>query len=104
MAAGRGVAAASGLLLLLAACEPGRQASEPPKRYQGDAVAAVSFQTSPTCGGATHEAGVSVEACAGGGWINAPNPCQWPGTDTYAQLLCHEVGHVNGWPANHPAN
>lgn len=29
-----------------------------------------------------------------------PNPCASPG-DPYADLLCHELAHANGWPATH---
>lgn len=96
------------LSLMLAACQPGRQASEPPARYQGAAFALAQFADTATvlrvCGGSAHEAGVMVEACVRNSVIIAPNPCQWPGSDTYAQLLCHEMGHVNGWPANHPTS
>lgn len=35
--------------------------------------------------------------------IVMPNPCQYP-EDDYARVLCHELGHVRGWPGNHPAN
>lgn len=28
--------------------------------------------------------------------IVMPNPCAFP-FDSYAVMLCHEVGHVNGW-------
>jgi hypothetical protein len=29
------------------------------------------------------------------------NPCDYP-DERYARHVCHELGHVNGWPANHP--
>lgn len=32
--------------------------------------------------------------------IIMPNPCQFP-EERFAQILCHEFGHVNGWPASH---
>src|SRR5690606_22609281 len=28
-----------------------------------------------------------------------PNPCLFP--DPYAQLVCHEMAHINGWGADH---
>lgn len=90
--------------LLLAGCEPGRQATEPPQRYQGDNVAVLTFSASAPadCAGGSREFGVTVEACTRGNLVTVPNPCAWPGSDPYAQLLCHELGHVNGWPSNHP--
>jgi antirestriction protein ArdC len=30
-----------------------------------------------------------------------PNPCAFPDSDAYAHLLCHELGHANGWPPTH---
>lgn len=26
-----------------------------------------------------------------------PNPCDWPLGEAYAELMCHELGHINGW-------
>lgn len=37
--------------------------------------------------------------CTVGSTIYVPNPCRW--RDPYATLLCHEMGHVNGWSAFH---
>lgn len=31
--------------------------------------------------------------------IIMPNPC--PERGDYAKLMCHEIGHANGWPADH---
>lgn len=31
--------------------------------------------------------------------VIVPNPCGWSGE--YAHILCHELGHVNGWPRLH---
>lgn len=36
--------------------------------------------------------------------IIAPNPCTFPEAadeNSYAHLMCHEFGHVNGWNADH---
>lgn len=45
--------------------------------------------------------GMKTDACESGGRIVAPNPCSYPETDLYARILCHEIGHANGWPAAH---
>jgi hypothetical protein len=39
-------------------------------------------------------------ACANEGWAIMPNPCAW--RDPYAKMMCHELGHANGWAAGHP--
>ena len=70
----------------------------PPVRYQGDAIAGVVFTTEAhvqrMCPQVRHAVGCTV-----GSAIYVPNPCRW--NDPYATLLCHELGHVNGWTANH---
>ena len=45
--------------------------------------------------------GIRTEACTTAAHLIMPNPCNFPDTDAYAHLLCHELGHVNGWPATH---
>jgi antirestriction protein ArdC len=30
-----------------------------------------------------------------------PDPCKFPATDNYARLMCHELGHLDGWPGSH---
>lgn len=44
------------------------------------------------------------EACSFGppNELYVPNPCKFDARDDYARLLCHEIGHLNGWPDNHP--
>jgi len=44
---------------------------------------------------------MKTDACETGGRIIAPNPCSFPDTDAYARILCHEIGHANGWPSTH---
>lgn len=44
--------------------------------------------------------GLTIQACAAGPFVFMPNPCEYEG-DAYADLLCHEQGHVNGWSGNH---
>ncbi|MGA1344154.1 MAG: hypothetical protein ACO33A_14160 [Hyphomonas sp.] len=41
-------------------------------------------------------------ACANGSGLSLVNPCSVVDGGWYADLLCHEMGHVNGWPASHP--
>lgn len=33
--------------------------------------------------------------------MHLPNPCDYPQSDAYARLACHEMGHINGWPGYH---
>jgi hypothetical protein len=94
------------LAVSLAGWRTGRQASEPPRRYERDAEAAVRFlapdKAAEACAGTAHELGVHVEACNRDARVILPNPCEWPGSDPYADQACHELGHWNGWPASHP--
>lgn len=39
--------------------------------------------------------------CAADGIITMPNPCKTATPGWYERTLCHELGHVNGWPADH---
>jgi hypothetical protein len=76
----------------------------PPPKYRGNAVVTVYFedpnqiQTEMThnvaCKGTFFAYQVNKE-------MHMPNPCTYPKTDAYARLLCHELGHRNGWPAWH---
>tara|TARA_R110000772_G_scaffold89304_2_gene185111 strand:+ start:8803 stop:9123 length:321 start_codon:yes stop_codon:yes gene_type:complete len=34
--------------------------------------------------------------------IVLPNPCVLAKTELFARLACHEKGHLNGWPGDHP--
>lgn len=40
-------------------------------------------------------------SCASSTLATVPNPCSVPDGGWYAGLLCHEIGHVNGWPQSH---
>ena len=46
--------------------------------------------------------GFEIGGCQTGRRIIAPNPCLYAQTESYARLLCHELGHLNGWSAMHP--
>lgn len=74
----------------------------PPKQYQGDTRVQVRFTASASamCGIIKASAGSIACAPVGGDLIIAPNPCTW--RDPYAKMMCHELGHANGWAAGHP--
>ncbi len=74
----------------------------PPERYRGDAKVQVRFtkHAEPLCRIIKAPAGSIACAPVGGDLIIAPNPCAW--RDPYAKLMCHELGHSNSWPAEHP--
>lgn len=44
-----------------------------------------------------------ILACAevNGDRILMPDPC-FHTEESYARLLCHELGHIKGWPKDHP--
>ena len=101
------------LLLLLPSCsEGGAQSGEvasglPPVRFRGDAtfsvVATSDVERDCKVAGLKPVAETKTEACAiiGGKApvVITPNPCK--ATGAYARTLCHELGHVNGWPSTH---
>lgn len=43
----------------------------------------------------------AIQACRNSVMITVTNPCAEGDLGWYANLLCHEMGHANGWPANH---
>ena len=78
----------------------------PPLRYRAP-VSAVNIdfmskaEADRVCAGGVRVCGRIFYACASGRHLNMPNPCDYPMTDDYAKLLCHELAHINGWPASH---
>ncbi len=100
------IALTSAAMILLAACGDSI-IQAPPERFQIATSVAITFDTeakiSAKCAGLVAEQFGSSVACAdvGAGIITMPNPCIFNG-DFYAGLLCHELGHHNKWPANHP--
>jgi hypothetical protein len=74
----------------------------PPVRYQADTTASVEFMAAerimPRC--LERGAAVLANACADRSLITITNPCAYQG-ESYAKRLCHEMGHINGWPADH---
>jgi len=82
----------------------------PPVRYRGNVGAYVHFTTqfviTAKCdAGDPDPPDLYTVACAWGppNELYLPNPCWFPKTDSYARIVCHEMGHLNGWPDNHPA-
>lgn len=79
----------------------------PPEKFQGDAVAVLVSTSSQQV--VEKECGLrpkgKIIACAEvgkqGGLVVMPNPCvfsrNFPEQELYATLLCHELGHINGW-------
>lgn len=70
----------------------------PPERMRGPAVVTVSTGSIADCG--IPAPGAWFEACTRNGVIHTDNPCDHP-DQSYARLLCHEVAHTKGWPADH---
>ena len=81
---------------------------KPPKAYQGDVTVTVHYvkDVAKACyaAGLKHMAGTVVEECTiigqGRTEIILPNACLHSGS--YAVATCHGIGHINGWPADHP--
>jgi len=71
----------------------------PPREFQGPSVAKVEFVQAESVLFRCIDAGPSV-ACTHGDRITITNPCDYP-DQAYARLLCHEMAHVNLWPADH---
>lgn len=40
-------------------------------------------------------------ACRAGSVLSVANPCRAVQRSWYTEMLCHEMGHVNGWAADH---
>lgn len=81
----------------------------PPIQYRGDATATVEFidpEAVPALCSALGAPPLRLPryalACTVGTTIIMPNPCAWPNRSDYRDMLCHELGHKNGWPADHP--
>jgi hypothetical protein len=81
--------------------------ARPPAVFQHDATVTLRFagqaQIDASCqilfGKAP--AGLRTNACTTKQDLIMPNPCGYPDSDPYAHLLCHELGHANGWPPTH---
>ena len=85
------------LILSLPACEPIGQVPRPPPGYRSDqADIRVAFLSDIDRACRTPAAPPNeILGCELYGKIFVPNPCTQHGA--YAALLCHELGHANGW-------
>lgn len=84
----------------------------PPPQYRGDVRAVVittstQAETDAGCGKAAPSMANAACAKVGPGnepYVIIPNPCRFaeraPDGELYAAMLCHELGHVQGW--RHP--
>jgi hypothetical protein len=74
----------------------------PPARFQANTTATVEFLAAemiiPRC--LERGAMILANACADTKLITITNPCNYQG-ESYARRLCHELGHINSWPADH---
>jgi hypothetical protein len=97
-----------GALLLLATAGSTIDDGWPPRgRYRRDATAQVHFvdqkHVTGYCDAGDPDAPGDVTiACQSGFTLYLPNPCAYRGE--YARIACHELGHINGWPNNHPGS
>ncbi|MEO0712728.1 MAG: hypothetical protein AAFY37_02325 [Pseudomonadota bacterium] len=95
-------------VLALANCAGIEPAMSPPDTYRGDVTVAVEFIEPGKVGTRCAERGASpyglsiANACASPELVTMPNPCKVFQGGRYAKILCHELGHVNGWAADHP--
>lgn len=83
--------------LTLSACEPAPAVERPPPQYHADRNSMVTFTTDPdaACRPLSRPTDRRIPACEYYGALIVPNPCGQTGA--YADLLCHELGHANGW-------
>ena len=78
----------------------------PPERFQQNATVTLEVQDQAGIDRICHPlfgrppAGRKTDACQTGRRVIAPNPCNFP-KEAYARLLCHELGHANGWSRRH---
>lgn len=90
--------------LSVSACAGAAFAPAPPARFRQDGQVALQL-VGPDHVAATCEAmgaPPGARACERAGLIVFPNPCAWANASDLRDLLCHELGHANGWPATHP--
>ena len=82
--------------------------SWPPQRYQAAAdTATITFTdqaaVDQVCGKAPR--GWTTRGCAINGTVTMQHPCSpqyQKADDSFARLVCHELGHTHGWTADHP--
>jgi hypothetical protein len=81
--------------------------ARPPAVFQKDATVTLQLSSQARIDASCQAmfgkppSGFRTNACASGHRLVMPNPCSYPDSDAYAHLLCHELGHANGWPPTH---
>lgn len=79
----------------------------PPVRFRADNAAVVIFTgrqgIDQMCGvaGPNYIVLACTHSINGTPVVTMPNPCGYGDTEAFAKIMCHEMGHVNGWPADH---
>lgn len=84
--------------------------ARPAGAYRGATAMYVEFVSSQDIGLRCAERGavafgkptLNALSCSSSAMMTLPNPCSVIDGGWYADLLCHEMAHANGWPANHP--
>jgi hypothetical protein len=76
----------------------------PPLKYRGDISTTVAFvnDLNKACGEPPKDK--RWLGCRRGGIVYMPNPCPTGQVEEYAKIMCHEMGHVNGWTRDHPSD
>lgn len=102
-------------LLTVSACGPQQRSDTaydgpPPPAYRGDVTATVHFvsDVAKSCQkaglkdmGSDYEVnGCTIIKKGVDPIILLPNPCK---AGDLRSTTCHEIGHANGWPGDHPA-
>jgi hypothetical protein len=75
----------------------------PPERFRANNQVMVRFGSQADIEGICGKApcGKIMLACQPPRQMILPNPCRYGPSDQYAKLVCHELAHLNGWPATH---
>jgi hypothetical protein len=73
----------------------------PPTRYEGNRTLKLTVVDDLTTVCGQPPKGFAFLGCARGETAFLPNPCPRGPTESYARVLCHELAHLNGWPATH---
>ena len=88
--------------------EPARFSdARPPARFQGPATVTLQVTDQAGIDRVCHPlfgkppAGMKTDACQFEDRVVLPDPCTFPESDRYAAILCHELGHANGWSSLH---
>lgn len=99
-------------VMSLAGCmtiQPIDPIKNPPLQYRNDTIVPVEFVNPMEVGFRCAERGakflnmpgVNSKACASPDLVTVPNPCMTITGGWYAELLCHELAHANGWSPTH---